>query len=159
MKNERDITKDLKPLRPQIPPTSYFHQLADTAIQHESLLPRKKNYKMFGYTVASLAACWMLILWLLPNAKSGHHKATLAKTESHTSFHYPSNYHPKKPINSAPPIPEKVNRVKSSPQKMNKPNDLLELDLSSLSPNEVLTYLDEEEIDVMELEEVVNGNY
>lgn len=157
MKDERDITKDLKPIRQKIPPTSYFHQLADTAIQNEHLLPRKKNYKMFVYAVATLAACWMLFLWLLPSEKNSHHKATLAKTEPLSNFPPKINEPPKKTINPAPVISKKGDKEKSIPQKINETIDGSKLDLSSLSRDEVLSYLDEEEIDVMELEELVNG--
>jgi hypothetical protein len=159
MKNELDITKDLKPLRPPIPPTSYFHGLADSAIQNERDLRRNRIHKMLVFAVTSLAACWMLVVWLLPSTERGYNKTILAKTESLTNTPLLFNKPTKKQTNSVQVILKKVKSVKSIPQKRNEANDESEFDLSSLSRDEVLTYLDEEEIDLMELEEIVNGSY
>jgi hypothetical protein len=152
MQDERDIINDMKPIRSHIPPARYFHDLAEV-VKNDDQLTRKRGYRMLVNAVASLVAGWLLIVWLLPNTESRHIKATLLKTEVMTSPHFNKNQKQDFKTLSAKPQKKKkgvvmVQNIASEP----------ELDLSSLSEEDFLTYLDEEEIDLMELEEFVNNN-
>jgi hypothetical protein len=159
MKNQRDIINDVKPIRFSIPPAGYFHQLADIATEQEHQLTRKRNYRKVVFAVATLAACWLLVFWLFPSSKNGQNIAALAKTESASSTTFQFSKPLKNHTNKSPIISKKAKGVKSLPQKAYGTNTAGELDLSSLSQEEILAYLDEEEVDAMELEEFLFGNY
>ena len=156
MKNERDIIQDMKPIRTNIPPTHYFHHLAEMAIQHKGQFTRKRKFVILGSLVASIAACWFLIIWLLPNTESSLIEAKFVKTEAITT--HPVFKNQKLDSNTLPVNPNKKRKEGASSTQISQTISESELDLSSLSEEEVLSYLEEEEIDLMELEEFVNSN-
>ena len=157
MKNERDIINDLKPLRPQIPSERYFYQLADRAIKQKNQLTTKRNNRLL-YIVASLAACLLLFVWLLPSSESKFSKAALLKIEAGVSPLVKNNYSPSKTAKTVHGILKNEKPRNQAPQNDKRTIMDQELDFSSLSQEEILTFLEEEEVDLLELEDYVHGN-